>query len=317
MTTADIERIFDREKLRKSRRRWRIIGVVAIIAALGLAIAMFATRPNTDNQIARIRIDGMITGDERTMQLIEDIEKADHVKAVVMRINSPGGTTVGSEAVYEALRRVAEKKPVVAVMDSVAASGGYIAALSADHIVARGNTMTGSIGVVFSYPEVSKLMETLGIRFEEIKSGELKAEPTPFKPLSEKVRSVSNAMVQDSFNWFVGLVAERRKMTDQRVRVLADGRVYTGRQAKTEGLIDALGGEEVALTWLTSAKSIPDDLEVIDWRPKRVRSGFGYEMGSGFADAIGLTPISELAERSKLDGLLVLWHPSLTANHPD
>ncbi len=319
MTTADIERIFEREKLRKSRRRWRIVGVLAGLTALALALAMFANRPNTSDQIARLRIDGLITGDERTLSLINSIAEAPHVKAVIMRIDSPGGTTVGSEALYESLRELGAKKPVVAVMDSVAASGGYIAALAADRIVARGNTMTGSIGVVFSYPEVSKLMDMLGIRYEEIKSGELKAEPTPFKPLSDKVRAVSSAMVGDAFNWFVGLVVERRKMADQRVRVLADGRVYTGRQAKAVGLIDDIGGEEKALAWLEQEKGISRELNVFDWKPKRPIGvpGLGYSLGTGFADALGLKPISQLAAQSQLDGLLVLWHPSFTANHPD
>lgn len=318
MTTADIERIFEREKLRKSRRRWRIIGIAALLVAAAFAISHYASRPFSGDQIARLRIDGLIRGDERTLTLINDLGQAPHVKAVIMRIDSPGGTTVGSEALYEALRVLGKKKPVVAVMDSVAASGGYIAALSADHIVARGNTMTGSIGVVFSYPEISQLMQTLGIRYEEIKSGELKAEPTPFKPLSEKVRAVSNAMVQDSFTWFVNLVAERRKMTGARVRQLADGRVYTGRQAKAEGLIDAVGGEELAVSWLQSTKSISEDLQIIDWKPKRSGvPGLGYSLGTGLAEAFGVKPLAEMAERSQLDGLLVLWHPSLTANHPD
>ena len=103
-------------------------------------------------------------------------------------------------------------------MDTVAASGGYITAIAADHIVARGNTITGSIGVIFQWAEVSKLLDTLGVRMEEIKSGDLKAEPSPFKPVTEKAREVSNAMVQDAFDWFTGLVAERRKLPIERVR---------------------------------------------------------------------------------------------------
>ena len=143
-------------------------------------------------------------------------------------------------------------------MDTVAASGGYITAIAADYIVARGNTITGSIGVIFSFPEISKLLDTLGIRMEEIKSGELKAEPTPYKPMSDRVRQVSNEMVQESFAWFTGLVVERRKLSAERVKVLADGRVYTGRQAVAEKLIDALGGEEVALEWLQTQKNLAE-----------------------------------------------------------
>ena len=107
---------------------------------------------------------------------------------------------------------------MVAVMDTVAASGGYITAIAADRIVARGNTITGSIGVIFSFPEVSKLLDTLGIKMEEIKSGDLKAEPSPYKPVTEKAREVSMAMVQDGFDWFTGLVAERRSLPIEQVR---------------------------------------------------------------------------------------------------
>ncbi len=314
MTTADIERIFDREKLRKSRRRWRIFGILAILAAILAAFAAWQDNnpwPRGDH-IARLRIDGLITGDQPTLNLVKDIAAADHVKALVIRIDSPGGTTAGSEALYEELRKVAKNKPVVAVIDSVGASGGYITAISADYIVARGNAITGSIGVIFSFPEVSKLLDTLGIKMEEIKSGELKAEPNPYKPVSDRVRAVTNEMVQDSFNWFVGLVAERRKMTDARVRVLADGRVYSGRQALKEGLIDKIGGEEEALAWLGTEKKITD-LEVFDWfnRPSLDPTGLGFSALDGVAKSLGLEldSVRKVTERVKLDGLLVLWHP--------
>ncbi len=149
------------------------------------------------DHIARIHIDGLITGDQPTLDLLDDMAKSNRAKGLIIRIDSPGGTTAGSEAIYEEIRKIAKDKPVVAVMDTVAASGGYITAIAADHIVARGNTITGSIGVIFQWAEVSKLLDTLGIRMEEIKSGDLKAEPSPFKPMTEKAREVSNVMVQE------------------------------------------------------------------------------------------------------------------------
>ncbi len=312
MTTADIERIFDRERLRKSRRRWRIFGILAILAGLAAAFIWNSyERPFRGNQIARLSINGLITGDQPTLDLVKRIAEADHVKALIIRIDSPGGTTAGSEALYEELRNVAAKKPVVAVMDSVAASGGYITAIAADHIVARGNTITGSIGVIFSYPEVSKLLDTIGIKMEEIKSAELKAEPTPYKPLSDKVRTVTNEMVVDSFNWFVGLVSERRKMSDNQARVLADGRVYTGRQAAKNGLIDKVGGENDAVAWLETEKKLAKDLTIVDWavRTGLDPSGLGFATSDRILSILGLGSLSSAAERAKLDGLLVLWHP--------
>lgn len=313
MTTADIERIFDRERVRKSRKRWRIFGILALLALIASALWQFRGEGPRGDHIARLRIDGMITGDEPTLDLVRRIAEAKNVKGLIVRIDSPGGTTSGSEALYEELRKVAKDKPIVAVMDTVAASGGYITAIAADHIVARGNTITGSIGVIFTFPEVSKLLDTLGIKFEEIKSGELKAEPTPYKPVSEKARQVSMLMVQDAFDWFIGLVAERRKMTEARARVLADGRVYTGRQALKEGLIDTIGGEEEAVAWLETEKKLPADLEVLDWanRTPLDATGFGFAAGDQILSVLGLQPLKAAAERAKLDGLLVLWHPQL------
>ncbi len=266
MSISQAEVIVDRRQLKRRLFRWRILAILAVLLALGSLFWSGGDFKKHFDHIARIHIDGLITGDEATLNLLDGLAKSTRVKGVIIRIDSPGGTTAGSEAIYEKIRKIAKDKPVVAVMDTVAASGGYITAIAADYIVARGNTITGSIGVIFSFPEISKLLDTLGIKMEEIKSGELKAEPSPYKPVSDRVRQVSNEMVQESFAWFTGLVVERRKLSAERVKVLADGRVYTGRQAVTEKLIDALGGEEVALDWLQTQKKLPKDMEIVDWR---------------------------------------------------
>jgi protease-4 len=234
------------------------------------------------------------------------------VKAVILRIDSPGGTTAGSEAIYDAVRRISARKPVVAVMDTVAASGGYITAIAADRIVARGNTITGSIGVIFSMPEFSKLLATVGVTMEELKSGDLKAEPSPYKPMSEKARAASMELVNDGFAWFKGLVAERRQLPMATVDVLSDGRVYTGRQAVANKLIDELGDEGTAVAWMEKDKAVAAKLPIRDWKPE----GSGERMGLGFAAAdivlksLGLQGLQAAAERARLDGLLVLWHPA-------
>ncbi len=309
--TPDAELIVDRRRLKRRVTFWRVAAV--LLAALGLA-ALFWTSDGFNrfqNHIARVHIDGLITGDQETLDLFEQLSESSTVKAVILRIDSPGGTTSGSEALFEAIRKVAAEKPVVAVMDTVAASGGYITAIAADHVVARGNTITGSIGVIFSFPEISKLLDTLGIRMEEIKSGELKAEPTPYKPVSDKVRQVSAELVQDSFLWFTGLVAERRKLSPQQVKILADGRVYTGRQAVEVKLIDEIGGEDKAVAWLEREKKIAAGTEVLDWGlPLNADpSGLGFSIADGVLKAMGLSGLRQRAEIAKLDGLLVLWHP--------
>jgi protease IV len=309
--TADAELIADRRRLKRRLTFWRVAAIIlaaATVAALAWTPGGFA---KYENHIARVRIDGLITGDRKTLELLDEISKAERVRAVILRIDSPGGTTSGSEALYEAIRKIAKDKPVAAVMDTVAASGGYITAIAADHIVARGNTITGSIGVIFSFPEFSRLLDTLGIRMEEIKSGDLKAEPSPYKPVSEKARAAANLLVQDAFNWFLGLVAERRKLPLDRVRVLADGRVYTGRQALSEKLIDAVGGEEKAVAWLEAEKNIAPNSEIVDWTVAQEfgARGLGFSLGNGLLRAFGFESLMALGERAKLDGLLVLWHP--------
>lgn len=311
--THDIERVFQTEALKKSRKRWRIFGVLALLIGLLAVIENFASRDPklSQNHIARINISGLITGDEDTLQLVRDVAKAELAKALIVRIDSPGGTTSGSEALFEELRKVAKDKPVVAVMDTVAASGGYITALAADHIVARGNTITGSIGVIFSYPEVSKLLDTVGIKMEELKSGELKAEPSPYRPASEKAKAVSREMIQDSFQWFLGLVSDRRKIDMARALTLSDGRVYTGRQALKEKLIDQIGGESDGVAWLNTEKKIEKDLEIftyakpIPYEPSLLNL---LKMES-LLDGLGFDTFKKINQRAKLDGMLVLWHP--------
>jgi protease-4 len=307
---TDAELIADRRRLKRRLTFWRIAAVVLALAAVSSLLWTSGDLARYGSHIARVRIDGLITGDQASLDLLDSIASSPKVKAVIVRIDSPGGTTSGSEALYEAIRKIAKNKPVVAVMDTVAASGGYIAAIAADHIVARGNTITGSIGVIFTFPEISRLLDTLGIKMEEIKSGELKAEPSPYKPVSDKVRQASNALVQDSFAWFTGLVAERRKLPIGQVRLLADGRVFTGRQAAAAKLIDAVGDEEKAVAWLEAEKNIGKGTEIVDWKVPFTAdpSGLGFAVTDGVLRALGLGGSAGL---TKLDGLLVLWHPQL------
>ena len=308
---SEAELIVDRRRLKRSLTWWRIAAVLLAIGAIAALVWTPGNVASFENHIARIRIDGLITGDQRTLDLLKKVEESDKVKGVIIRIDSPGGTTAGSEAIYEAVRKISKGKPVVAVMDTVAASGGYITALAADRIVARGNTITGSIGVIFSFPEVSKLLDTIGVKMEELKSGDMKAEPSPYKPVTEKTRAVSMEMVRDGFNWFTGLVAERRNLPLPRVIELSDGRVYTGRQALDVKLIDELGGEEIAVAWLETEKKIGSGLEIVDWKPKSNTDPtvFGFT-GKALLGALGLEGVHEFAERAQLDGLLVLWHPA-------
>jgi protease IV len=320
--TLDADSITAKRRLRRSLALWRILAVLALVGAglafvLADATAVGGLSKRVDH-IARVKVTGVITGDQRTLKLIEQIEKAKRVKAVLVRIDSPGGTTAGSEALYLALRRLAEKKPVVAVMDTVAASGGYIVAIAADHIVARGNTITGSVGVLFQWAQVQELLKSLGVEMESIKSGELKAEPNLFEPMSDRAREVTEEMVNESFRWFVGLVEERRQLSPAQVRLISDGRVFTGRQAVAEALIDQIGGEDEAKDWLAANREIDEALEVIDWEvaASLTRSGIGFAVARALLSALGFGEGSWLVEkmtaqeRLRVDGLVSVWHPA-------
>jgi protease IV len=311
MTASDIDHIINHLSLKKSLRRWRWIAIGLGLLALLALFARGGTSVTPTDHIARMRVTGMITGNDVQLKALKEIAENDMARALIVRIDSPGGTTSGSEALYDVLRDVSAKKPVVAVMDSVAASGGYITALAADRIFARQNTITGSIGVIFTYPEFSRLLDTVGVKMEEIKSAELKAEPAPYKPTSEKARAAAMVLVMDGFEWFKGLVAERRRMTPEKVALVSDGRIFSGRMAVKEGLIDALGGEDEAIAWLETEKGIAKDLSIEEWQPPKpwLEEALGASIGDLILQSVGLKGLPEASERARLDGLLALWHP--------
>jgi protease IV len=318
--TLDADSIIAKRRLRRSLAFWRVLAVLALVAGV---FAYLLTDTTTvggitrADHVARVKITGLITGDDRMLELLDRIKNANRVKAVLVRIDSPGGTTAGSEALYASLRQLAEEKPVVAVMDTVAASGGYIAALAADHIVARGNTITGSVGVLFQWAQVQELLRTLGIEMEAIKSGELKGEPNIFEPMTERERAVTEEMVNDSFRWFMSLVEERRQLSPAQIQLISDGRVFTGRQAVAEQLVDQIGGEDQARDWLDANRNIDRDLEVVEWEPRTrlSRRGIGFAVAHAVLSALGFGESSWLIEkisaqeRLRVDGLVSVWHP--------
>ena len=187
LSTADY--LVDRRRLRKQVTFWRVVAfVVAALAIIGLGLRFAVKSGVAGTHIARLSISGVITGDADTVKLIRSVANSKTAVAAVLTIDSPGGTTEGSEVLYEEIRRLAAKKPVVAVVGTVAASGAYIAALGADRIFVRGNSIVGSIGVLMQFPNVSGLMDKLGVKLESIKSSPLKAAPNGMEPTSEAAR---------------------------------------------------------------------------------------------------------------------------------
>jgi protease IV len=266
-----LERDFYEERRRRWRRSafWRGFGVAALIAVAVVGFAASGAIRAAGDHVARLEVEGLITDDRRRDELLADLAEADRARAVIVRINSPGGTTAGSEALFQALRAVAVEKPVVAVLGEVAASGGYVTAIAADHIIGRGNTLTGSIGVIMEYPDLTEVMDRFGIELETVRSSELKAEPSPFRPTNPAARARDRALVEESYVWFRDLVGERRGLSGTALAAVANGGVFTGRLALENGLIDAIGGEPEALAWLESREAGLSDLPVRDWEVER------------------------------------------------
>lgn len=320
--SLDSDVIVDRRRIRRKLTFWRVTAAAVAIAAV-IAVGVLATSGKsglaTAGSIARINIEGLIRSDQERVEALERLEKSS-AAAVIVHINSPGGTTAGSEQLYDALARVRAKKPLVVVVDGLCASGGYIAALASDHIVAQQSSLVGSIGVLFQFPNFTGLLKTVGVQVEEVKSSPLKAAPNGFEPTSPEARAALDALVKDSYAWFRGLVKDRRSMDEAQVEKVADGRVFTGNQAVGLRLIDQLGDEKTAVAWLVAEKKIKSDLPVRDFKlaPKFGDLTFLRTAASITLEALGLNGVarqleqagvSRAVERLGLDGMLALWRP--------
>ncbi len=297
----DADNIVDRRRLKRRLTLWRAIAIVALVAGTVAAVGRFSGF-KTGPHVARLTVSGLIVEDQDRIDALKAAGKDQKVRAVMVRIDSPGGTVVGGETLFLALRDIAAVKPVVAVMGELATSAGYMVALGADHIVARSGTLTGSIGVLMQSADLTGLLEKLGIRPEAVKSAPLKAQPNPLEPFTEEARQATRAVVMDMYAMFVDMVVERRDMTRERALSLADGRIFTGRQALADGLIDTIGGEEAARNWLEAIHQIKADLPVRDVDIERRDDGWPGMARSLIGKAL-------FSERLTLDGLISLWQP--------
>ena len=322
--SLDADAIVDRRRIRRKLTFWRVSALaIALIGVVGAALLFVPgsriTSPGA--YIARIKVQGLIRGNQDRVEALGRLGRS-AARAVIVHIDSPGGTTAGSEQLFNALRELQSKKPMVVVVDGLAASGAYIAALSAEHIVAQETSLVGSIGVLFQYPNFTDVLKTIGIKVEEVKSSPLKAAPNGFEPTSPEARAAIESIVLDSYSWFKGLVKDRRKMDDSLLTQVADGRVFTGRQAINLKLVDDLGNEKTALIWLEKEKKVPADTPVRDYslQPRFSELSF-LHLAAWTFEAIGLNAIAhrieewggvQAIERLNLDGLLALWHPPVS-----
>ncbi|MBW7967486.1 signal peptide peptidase SppA [Bradyrhizobium sp. BR 10261] len=322
--SLDSDIIVDRRRIRRKLTFWRVMAALIAIAAIA-GFALIATPGARGSfvsagSIARVQIEGLIRSDAERTRALERLENS-QAAAVIVHVNSPGGTTAGSEQLYDSLMRLKAKKPLVVVVEGLAASGGYITAIASDHIIAQQSSLVGSIGVLFQFPNVTELLKTIGVKVEEVKSTPLKAAPNGFEPTSPEARAALDALVKDSYAWFKDLVKQRRGMDDTQLEKVVDGRVFTGRQAIDLKLIDQLGDEKTAVTWLEEQKGVKKGLSVRDYKLeprfgdltlfKTAASVTLEALGfSAIAHQIEQTGVVQAVDRAGLDGLLALWQPA-------
>src|SRR5262245_3328950 len=232
------------------------------------------------NRVALVEVQGLIISAEEVVRELEEHLENPAIRAVVVRVESPGGVVGPSQEIHDAVARVRAKgKPVVVSMGAVAASGGYYLAAAADHLVASPGTLTGSIGVIIQLAEIEGLLKKVGVNLEVIKAGRHKDVGNFARAMTPEERAILQGLLDDMYDQFVTAVAEGRRLDRAKVLALADGRVYTGRRAKELGLVDSLGG-------LEDAVRVAGTLAGIDGKPRLVRPRHPFRW-SDFADWLG------------------------------
>jgi protease-4 len=298
----DPDALLDRRRLKRRLRIWQGVTLFVVLAGV-LTLLQSQGELFRGDRIARLHIEGIIVRDDARSQALAELARDDSIRAVIVHIDSPGGSVVGGEDLYNSLRDITAQKPVAAVMGTVATSAAYMSGIAADRVWAREGTVTGSIGVILQSANVTELLNRIGVEPVTIKSSELKGTPSPLEPLTEAAREATQDVVRDLYGFFVDIVIARRPLEADKVRQLADGRVFSGRQAVANGLIDEIGVEKDAVLWLTSEHDIPAGLPIQTVSERD-------DDKSLLERLVGLSGKSLFSKALTLDGLVSLWQPA-------
>jgi protease-4 len=278
---------------------WGIFLSLVFIGLVFVGIALFAfsaairftggeyTYGGSGDKIAIVEINDVIMSSERTVEQIKKYRQDKSIKAIIIRMNTPGGGVAASQEIYEEVKKTRDSGKIIVVsMGSLAASGGYYISMGANLIVANPGTLTGSIGVIAQFMNIKDLAEKLGINETTIKSGELKDAGSPFREMNEKDKEYFQDVVDNSFGQFLDVVAKERKMDKEKLMQYANGRVFTGLQAKQYGLIDSLGTFEDAVRITSQMAGIEGEPRLI--REKKRISFFETIIGGTVEDVTGI-----------------------------
>jgi len=245
-----------------------LLGLLTVLAFLSLMIALLFRGSPIGDKVALVRIEGPIVDSKNPIDEIKEYVKDPSVKAIVLRVDSPGGAVAPSQEIYEEVKKAVEKKKIVVSMGSLAASGGYYISAPASRIVANPGTLTGSIGVIMEIPNVEGLMNKVGVKTEVIKSGRHKDIASVFRGIGREEREILQGVLDDVHDQFIKAVAEGRKMLPDQVKKLADGRIFTGKQAVGMGLVDELGNLEDAIKVAAKLSGIKGEPSVVSKKEK-------------------------------------------------
>ena len=245
-----------KKKIFNMLKRLRYKKTISIVVAIFFFVILISDNRYKKPHIAKVTIDNIITQDSFRYEKLEELSQNKNTKAVIVFINSPGGTVVGGETLYKSIKNIAQQKPVISVMGEVATSAAYMASLGSNYIFAQEGTITGSVGVLVLSSEFTELAKKIGISTEVIKSGDLKASPSPLEKMTPKAREQMEKIVQEISKNFINLVKKERKLNNNKTQLISDGRIFTGQSALQIGLIDSIGNIKEAKEYLKIERNI-------------------------------------------------------------
>ena len=286
-----------------SKRSLIVKRFATVLISIILIFSFFLFTSKKKDFIATISIEGIISNPEDTLNDLENINKSSNAKALLVNINSPGGTFVSSKELYDKIKEISKKIPVVTYMREMATSGGFLVSLASQKIFSNIGTITGSVGVILQTAEITELLEKIGINPIVIKSGKLKATPNPLEVLSENDSRYLNDVIKSMQLEFLSILSENRNIESKTLEIISDGRIFTGKQAKELNLIDFIGSKSDAIRWLKDEAKLPQDIDILD-----------YSKENQYEKLINMRLFDKnfnFLKKNIYSGFLAIWDPKL------